>query len=163
MNEPASTPPALPALPSPEVRAAIDAEHLRLLRICYFVSGGFTAVVSCFFILHFVMFLFVGLNPHLFDSHSTQGTASQPPPREIFLFFAAGIGLVILLGWIFGAAQVYAGRCIGRREHLLFVTILAVIECIFIPWGTLLGVLTMLVLQRPTVKMLFDHPRPTQA
>ena len=40
----------------------------------------------------------------------------------------------------------------------IFHYVVAGIECIFMPFGTVLGVLTLLVLMRPSVKALFDEP-----
>jgi hypothetical protein len=34
---------------------------------------------------------------------------------------------------------------------------MAAVECLFIPFGTVLGVFTILVLQRPTVKAMFSE------
>jgi hypothetical protein len=73
----------------------------------------------------------------------------------MFFIFAAVIAVVILLGWTFGAAQIYVGRCLRDRRHFIFVLVIAGLECAFVPWGTALGVFTFVVLTRPTVKALF--------
>jgi len=41
----------------------------------------------------------------------------------------------------------------------MFCLVMAGVECIFTPFGTVLGVLTIIVLVRPSVKELF-MPRP---
>ena len=159
MDENIPSPHALPPLPAgasrdPAIQAALDAENLRLLEITYYIAGGMTALFSCFFIFHFAMFLVFGLNPQIF-THGANHPAN-PPPAGIFLAVAAGIGLLIVAGWTFGALQIYAGRCLRRRRHRTFVFIIAAIETGFIPWGTAIGVWTIIVLQRPGVKALFQ-------
>ena len=162
MTESLGTIAPMPPLPrDPAIQAALDAEHLRLLKIVYYIAGAVTAAFSCIFIIHFVMFLGVGLNPQIFANQtSSTGKHADAPPPALFLGFAFVIGFVILLGWIFGALQIFAGRCLGRREHLPFVTVIAALECLFIPWGTALGVFTFMVLNRDSVRVLFHKPSP---
>ena len=156
-----STPPPFNAV-SPEVQAAVqaarDTDHLRILEFVYYIAGAMTALFSCILLIHFTMFLVFGLNPQMF-AHSAHGQVNQPPPAAFFLCAAAIVGCIILLGWTFGAFQIYAGRCIRNRRQLLLVMIVAGLECVFVPWGTTLGVFTFLVLNRPTVRALFGQAR----
>src|SRR5258708_7571307 len=153
--------PTLPPPPiSPEIAAAVDAalnrDRLRLLEIAYYVAGGATIIGVSFLLIHFGMFLFLGLNPHLFD-HTTgsNGHQAAPPPPGLFLVFAGIIGFIILLGWTFGGLQIYSGRCLKHRRNSLLILIVAGSESVFIPWGTLLGVCTFMIMQRPSVHALF--------
>jgi len=99
--------------------------------------------------------LFLGLNPHVFDNAATSGRHDTPPPPGLFLALAGLFGLIIMLGWTFGAFQIYAGRCLRARRNYLLILIVAGFECIFIPWGTALGVFTFLVMQKLSVRALF--------
>jgi hypothetical protein len=139
----------------PVIQTAIDADNLRLLEIAFYIAGGMTALFSCFFLIHFCMFLVFGLNPQMF-ANSAHGQQVTPPPAGLFLGMAAVIGVVILLGWAFGALQIYAGRCLRQRRSWLFVMIISAIECIFIPWGTTIGVCSLILLNRPSVRPLFQ-------
>jgi hypothetical protein len=47
------------------------------------------------------------------------------------------------------------GRSIAHRKHYWFSFVIACIECIFMPFGTVLGVFTIIVLARESVKRLF--------
>jgi hypothetical protein len=58
---------------------------------------------------------------------------------------AGVMGGVMLLGWIFGGLTAYAGRCIQKRRRRIFIYVIAALNCLFIPYGTLLGVCTFLV------------------
>ena len=138
------------------IQAAVDENNLRLLEIIFYIAGGMTALFSCFFLIHFTMFLVFGLNPQMF-ANSGHGQHVTPPPAGLFLAFAAVIGVVILLGWTFGALQIYAGRCLRNRRHWMFIMIISGIECVFIPWGTAIGVYALTLLNRPSVKPLFNQ------
>jgi hypothetical protein len=150
--------PAVPSLREPAIQAALDGEHLRLLEIAFYIAGGVTALFSCFFLIHFTMFLVFGLNPQIF-ANSAHGQQVAPPPAGIFLAFAAIIGVVILLGWTFGALQIYAGRCLRHRRYWALIFVVGVLECVFIPWGTVIGVCAILVLNRSSVQALFERSR----
>ena len=49
-----------------------------------------------------------------------------------------------------------AGRKIAKRKSLLFCQVIAGLLCVLMPLGTALGVFTLIVLMRPTVKQLFE-------
>jgi hypothetical protein len=144
----------------PEIQAAIqaarDTDHLRLLEIVFYIAGGMTALFSCVFLIHFTMFLVFGLSPQMF-ANSSHGQSGQPPPAGMFLAFASVIGVVILLGWTFGALQIYAGRCLRHRQHWMFVLVISALECVFIPWGTVIGVFALITLNRASVNTLFER------
>jgi hypothetical protein len=54
------------------------------------------------------------------------------------------------------------GRCLSRRKAYSFALVAACMECLFVPFGTILGVFTIVVLSRESVKALFStaQPRP---
>src|SRR5258708_5821532 len=125
-----------------------DAEHLRLLTIFHYVLAGLTACFSCFFILHMVMGLLMIKSPANFFGHG------QTPPAFVGWFFFLMGSCAILFGWTFSGLLAYAGFCLSRRKHLLFCTVIAAISCLFMPFGTVLGVFTIIVLQRPGVRAM---------
>jgi hypothetical protein len=136
----------------PTQQQVLDNDHLRLLSIFHYVFGGITAFFSCIPIIHVVLGLLFILAPEKFGHGG-----NQPPPEFIgFLFVIVG-GAVIILGWTFSALVVIAGRCIASRTHYTFCFVMACIECLSVPFGTVLGVFTILVLNRPSVKELFKH------
>jgi hypothetical protein len=65
----------------------------------------------------------------------------------------------ILVGWTFAALVLIAGRCIAHRNRYTFCFVLACVECLWMPFGPCLGVFTILVLNRQSVRMLID-PKP---
>jgi hypothetical protein len=73
----------------------------------------------------------------------------------MFIFF--GVVFVLLCGTV-GGLTIWAGRCIAQRKRYMFCFVMACIACLSVPLGTALGVFTIIVLQRPTVKAMFGQP-----
>ena len=63
------------------------------------------------------------------------------------VFFLAGLAMAICI--------LMAGRSLARQRRYLFAFVIACLECFFIPFGTILGVFTIIVLSRESVKTLF--------
>lgn len=129
-----------------------DEEHLRLLRVFHFVCAGLAAFFACIPIFHLIIGLVMLLAPQIF------GSARNQPPAFIGLFFVIIASVFILMGWTFAALLALVGRNLGRRKHYTFCFAMACVACMFAPFGTVLGVFTIIVLLRPGVKMLFDQP-----
>jgi hypothetical protein len=64
------------------------------------------------------------------------------------------------MGWIFAGFVITAGRFLAKRKHHTFCVVMGAVECIFMPFGTVLGVFTLIVLTRESVKHLFGVSRP---
>ncbi|HWD92710.1 MAG TPA: hypothetical protein VG938_10205 [Verrucomicrobiae bacterium] len=131
-----------------------DEEHLRLLSIFYYVCAGFAALFACLPIIHLIMGIVLLFHPESF------GPANGAPPAFFGIFFIVFALLTILAGWAFAGLLVYAGRCLGQRKHYTFCLVVAAIACLFMPFGTILGIFTIIVLVRPTVKPLFKTAIP---
>jgi hypothetical protein len=160
-----------PALSEAEEQIIVR-ERLRLLAIGFYVKGAVGAAVVSIFLIHFFMFLGFSFMPEsawnpppksATTSHSLSVTpapspspVNQGPPAIMFRIFAAVIGGIILLGWTFGALTIYAGRCVHNRTHRVFILVMAGLNCILIPWGTLLGIATFYVLQSPVAQREFS-------
>ena len=130
-----------------------DNEHLRLLSIFHYVVSGVSAFIACIPIIHLVIGLIFIFAPGMF------GTGSNQPPAFVGWLLVGVAGVFILLGWIFAVFVLVAGRFMARRKHYQLLFVVACVECLFIPFGTVLGVFTILVLNRPSVKELFN-PMP---
>ena len=138
----------------PEARQAIiDEEQLRLLSIAHYVTGGLGIAFASIFIFHFVIFFVMANDPSFFPAPR----AGQPaPPEHLFRVMSGLLGLFILAGWAFGALTIYVGRCIKRRAKRGLSLAVACVNLLFVPVGTLLGVSTIMVLSRPTVKRQYE-------
>jgi len=121
-------------------------QHLKLLSIFHYVVGGIAAFFACMPFLHLI------LGIALIVASKNAGA----PPEFMGWIFAFLGGACIILGWTFAAFVITAGRFLARRERYLFCLVMGCIECIFMPFGTVLGIFTIVVLSRPDVKELFD-------
>ncbi len=124
-----------------------DREHLELLAIFHFVVAGLAGLVSLLPLIHLVVGIALATG---------QCEGGEPVARAIGCFFAAFAATFILLGLAFAACMALAGAYLMRRTHYTFCMVMAAIACLFMPFGTVLGVFTLLVLQRPSVKALFE-------
>jgi hypothetical protein len=71
------------------------------------------------------------------------------------LFFTLIAGSMILFGWVFAVCVALAGRFLLKKKRHTFCVVMGGVECIFMPFGTVLGVLTIIMLMKPSVKALF--------
>ena len=128
-----------------------DDQTLQVLAIFHFVVAGFATLVSLFPTVH----LLVGIG--LLSGFFTD-------PKDPFPFalvgwiFVIGASFWIVLGLTFASLMVGAGRCLKARRRYQFCLVMAGVACIFMPFGTILGVLTILMLTKETVRAQFVPP-----
>jgi hypothetical protein len=82
-------------------------------------------------------------------------SGKNPPPAFLGWLLVAISSVIILMGWVYAGLIAWAGRCLSRRTHYMFCFVMACVACLFMPFGTVLGIFTIIVLSRPTVKALF--------
>ncbi len=128
-----------------------DAEHLRLLSIFHYIVGGIFGLFSLFPLIH----LAVGIAVLMGVFEDVDGDA---PPEFLGWLFVLLPLVMVVTGLTFAVCIVIAGHRLGRRTGHLYCLVIAGLECFFMPFGTVLGVLTILVLIRPSVKALFAGP-----
>jgi hypothetical protein len=137
-----------------------DAEHLRLLSIFHYIVGGLAALFSFFPLLYTTVgaiFIFVA-------RHGTTGPGEEPPPEFIGWILAVIGSLLSLIGIAIAICILIAGRSLAKHTRYWFAFVIACLECLFLPFGTILGVFTIIVLSRESVKALFptaDEQKPT--
>ena len=126
-----------------------DEEHLRLLSIFHYVVAGLAALFALIPIFHLILGLIIALSPQTLDSHG-----HLPPPIFGWLFVAFAL-VFIILGWVFAGFVFVTGRFLAKRKYYMFCLVMAGIECMFMPFGTVLGVFTIVVLIRDPVRQMF--------
>ncbi len=72
------------------------------------------------------------------------------------LIFFAGPLVFLVIAWTAAALVLMAGRRIASRTKLVYCQIIAGLECLCVPFGTILGVFTLMHLTKPDVKETFD-------
>jgi hypothetical protein len=135
-----------------------DEEHLRLLSIFHYVVAGLAALFALFPIFHLIFGLVM-----IFAPDKMFHGKEESVPALIGWFFVIIAATFITLGWIFAAFVLTTGRFLARRKHHTFCLVMAAVECMFMPFGTVLGVFTIIVLMREPVKQLFVANPPAIA
>jgi hypothetical protein len=141
-------PPPLTTLP-PTQRSK-DEEHLRLLAIFHYVVAALGALFACFPLIHVAIGLMLFFHRG-FPNQAQQGV----PPHWFGLIFVVVGGLFVLFGWAAAICTFISGRYLARRRKRLFSFVMAAVLCMFMPFGTILGIFTLLVLSRESVQQLY--------
>jgi len=131
-----------------------DEQHLDLLSIFHYVVGGITALLSCIPFLHVAMG--IAMLCGAFEGQN-------PPPRALGWLFILFPAVFILIGWALSVVIIVAGRKLKRRTSRTFCLVVAGLECIMMPFGTVLGVFTLIVLMRESVGRLFASNNSIEA
>jgi hypothetical protein len=135
-----------------------DAQHLRMLVIGHYVAAAIVALVASVPLIHLTVGLFFLFNPPPLNE------GERFPVALFGLLFALIGGVIVLLGWTLAVCIFTAGRSIAARKRYYFCLVVAGVSCAFVPFGTVLGVFSLLVLLRPSVKALFlpqtNPPQP---
>jgi len=132
----------------------VDADHLKLLVVFHCVGAGLAVLAMGFLALHFaIMHTMIAE----LAAHPPPTKAGAPPfhPDHFFAFFKwfyllAGGFLVIS-----AVLNLVSARCIDQRKHRTFSLLVAGLNCIHIPLGTVLGVFTFITLLRGSVEELY--------
>ncbi|QJD68396.1 hypothetical protein HG421_12230 [Xanthomonas campestris pv. badrii] len=133
--------------------SAEDLQQLKLLSIFHYVLAGITGLFSLFPLIHLFMGLAI-VTGHL-PMENTSPDAPPMDPRWFGWFFVVFAAAFICCGLTLAGFIAYAGRCIAQRRRHLLCLIVAGISCSFMPFGTVVGVFTLVILLRPQVKALF--------
>jgi hypothetical protein len=127
-------------------------EQLRLLSIFHYVVAGLSALFARIPIIHLILGLIFVFAPHQFAGNG------QAPPAIIGWFFVIFASFFILAGWTFAICVFTAGRFLAQRKHYMFCFVMGCVECLFMPFGTVLGIFTIILLVQEPVKQLFNSP-----
>lgn len=156
-----NTPPPIPSLPPlaplPRDQQNIDTDHLNLLSIFHFVGAGLA-----FLAMLLVLVEFTAAHIMLSNSAFWQNQKQPAPPAQFFelfrvlIWFYPVIGLFCLASAI---VNILSGLYLRARKHRTFSFVVAGINCLHIPAGTILGIFTIIVLARESVRQLYERPK----
>ena len=127
-----------------------DREHLRLLAIFYYIWAGLQSLGGLIGIALIGVGAFFAASPQIAQSNN-------PPPPWFGAVFA-GLGALVFVA-VEGVAALsfFTGRFLSRRQHHTFCVVISALNCMSLPLGTALGIFSILVLQRASVKALFAN------
>src|SRR6266566_5046794 len=153
VNRPAPSPSTLPQEVLIQNQRKRDQEHLKLVAIFHFVVAGLALAGTGFLFVHYFIMHTAFSNPEMWKSQ--QG--ATPPPKE---FFEAFIWMYIFFGAVAVLAFVLnlvSAIFLLQKRHRIFSIIVGGLNCLQIPFGTALGVFTIIVLSRDSVREVYSR------
>jgi hypothetical protein len=134
----------------------IDAGHLRLLAIFHFVIAGMACLGILLMAGEFMLMHVIMAHP---ETWTKPAQANAPDPATfiaIFQWFFAAFGL-----WFVASAvlNVMSGLFLRARKHRVFSLVVAGLNCLHMPLGTVLGIFTIIVLVRSSVQEEYEAHR----
>lgn len=112
---------------------------------------------SLFPLIHVGFGLFMILSPESFFDNGGE----QPPVFVGWLFAIIG-GIAVVIGSTISICTILSGRFLSKKIKYMYSFVMACIECLFVPFGTVLGVFTIIVLSRNSVKDLYGRKGTSQ-
>jgi nitrate reductase gamma subunit len=127
-------------------------EQLNLLAIFHYVVGGIHALFGSFGLIHvsFGAAILFGLFP------KTSHTAAGPEMAMAAIFVIIG-GTIVAASWTIGAVTILSGRRIAQRRSRKFSIIVGAINCAILPFGTTLGIFTLILLNRREAELEYGE------
>jgi len=128
-----------------------DTEQLNLLAIFHYVVAGLAALCSVFPLVYTalgVVFIFA-------ERHGKVKPGEELPPEFLGWIFAVVGAVLFVVGIAMAICILIAGRSLALRKRYTFALVIACIECLFVPFGTILGVFTIVTLSRESVRASF--------
>lgn len=128
----------------------VDREHLNLLVIFHYIVAGLALMGIGFLVLHYVVMGSVFNNPEMWKN-----AKDQPPPQlfAMFKWFYLFMGFLLIMAAV---GNLLSGLYLRARKHRTFSIVVAALNCLQIPFGTVLGVFTIVVLVRESVCQLYE-------
>ncbi|MGJ7901579.1 hypothetical protein [Lysobacter sp. 1R34A] len=124
-----------------------DASQLKTLSILHYV---FAALYLLPLLMAF-LYVFMGVA-------ILKGGIHSQPGDEVGGWVLIGVAVALFLVAVIGGSLTFlAGRRLSQRRGRTLCMVVACISCLSVPLGTALGVFSLIVLSRPSVKALFGE------
>ena len=125
--------------------------YLKLLSIFHYVYGGFLAFLSffCFFLV------FAGLNMINSPEFYSIEPSGEVMSEELGYLFASVGAIFGIVAQITAIGIIFSGRFLRRHKNYSYSFLVAFWMSLSVPFGTILGILTIIVLSRESVKKLY--------
>ena len=139
--------------PQIQIPTTDDDRNLGVLSILNYVYAGFIGMVGLFFTLYIVMGAFM-VGAGALDSAKGSGGGAVAG-ATIGGFFIVFGGAIVLIASILAALHIVSGRYLTKRKGHTFITVVACLSLLSMPFGTLLGIFTLILISKPHIKATF--------
>lgn len=126
-----------------------DIENLKLLSVFHYVAAGLNGIG----VLVSPMYIFIGF-AFLSDDFGPQD--EEMPEFMGWMFIIIGLG-VCLMSLAMVILLIKSGNGLRHQRSYTLIFVMSVILCLSVPLGTILGIFTIIVLNRPSVRKLFGR------
>jgi len=127
-----------------ERQEVIDNEHLKLMRMVHYIISAPTILSALYlFLLSVILLIRAPMIPVGIESETMVGLAAFYLIIGIFILIV-GIGLII------------SGFNIKKRKRRLFSMIITFPLLLWLPTGTVISILSIILFKRPAIKKLYS-------
>lgn len=126
-----------------------DAENLKLLAVFHYVVGAIGFLFACLPLIH------LAIGVALIAGPGVASRNGEPAPAIVGYMFVGLAVVFILIGWSMAVCTIISGRMLAKRRHRTFSFVMGAVLCAFMPFGTILGVFTLILLSKDSVKALY--------
>ena len=120
--------------------------NLNVFRILYIIKGILLLIISMFPVIYIFIGAFIFNDPGINDG-AIGGT---------FLIIGGSFFFLLLL--VFGILTLLTAKYIGAQKHYDFIFVMAILNCLTGILGIVLGIFTIIELNKPQVRKLFGKP-----
>jgi len=125
-------------------------DNLNTFSILHLVKGILTLLFSLFFLFY----AFIGGFLSTILEHKVLENPEMPfNPGNIFIIIGV-IGFIITV--VMGILILLTAKYIKARRNYTFIFVMSIINCLSVPLGTLLGIFTIIEINKPHIKAQFD-------
>jgi len=131
-------------------------DNLNTFSILHLVKG----ILTLFFSLFFLFYAFMGgFFRTIFENEAHLHNNPEMPfnPGNIFIIIGV-IGFIITV--VMGILTLLTAKYIKARRNYTFIFVMSIINCLSVPLGTLLGIFTIIEINKPHIKAQFDKKEP---
>lgn len=94
--------------------------------------------------------------PAVSESHAVSEEDAKAA-SAVFKAMAGFFVVILLVCWVICALIIYAGRCVQKRKHRVFVIVMGCLNLLSVPFGTALGIFTLIALNSEGAKREFGQ------
>ncbi len=125
-----------------------EEHNLRIFKILYIIKG----IMILAFSLIPLFYIFLGV--YIFNENDTHGENSLIGGAIVMI-----VGIVLFLFFLaMGILTLLAAKYLGEQRNYDFIFVIAIINCLTGILGIILGIFTILELNKTKVKILFGKP-----